>query len=69
MTGVIVPLSKTMTNAVILRTECTRADIDWRGSHKWEIVTGPPKIKAYLHHTAPVFELGPCLVLLLSGLV
>lgn len=34
VTGVLVLLSETMTNAVILRTECAGADIDWRGPHK-----------------------------------
>lgn len=32
-TGVL--LSETMTNAIILRTECSQADINWRGPHKW----------------------------------
>lgn len=35
VTGVLVLLSETMTNAVILGTKCTAADIDWRGPHKW----------------------------------
>lgn len=35
VTGVVVLLSEKLTNAVILRAECARADIDWRGPHKW----------------------------------
>lgn len=45
VTGVLVLLSETLTNAVILRTECTQADIDWMRRHR----------KVYLHHSAPVF--------------